>query len=469
MQVYIGTGKPVITVYDSTGDNIVLGPITLRRPSSNVITLESNFSLEKNIEGEWIKKYTDVNREYYECKISYGPQMLTQSEINTLLQIFSLERSGHKIYLQPRSDNSTVKGWAALKEDPVVTYRNNNIKSGVTIDATFLLNTEVLGYSQTLPDSFDIYDSNWLLDDDYSEMGVYPTTNGSTLYGGVSRCYVGNNLVTVHQNAKLEDDPATVSDGIIFRKNVVQAGDLASNIYESEDGCQGSSYVAESLQQHTVLTFYYKDKLHTIYMMPPLVSTLPSNYQFSVYTCDFDNETGFSERTNTANRRANSNHGCLSVYEITSGGVTVYDGYNNTFWVYDYVAFANAFNFSQIAGLSVNKGVCTGTLYFVTKEIAIEVDSVNKKIYLVSIKNRTVIARKELPQPQFFDGDNWIVDYGVAIAGGAISRASTSTPVVLDMQNKRLRVMFLLSEGSETPYKNSLNIKKICSWSYKLS
>ena len=111
---YLGVGKPQFTVTD--GSSTILATYTLPSPLVNNIVKVTNYKTYMNAAGKMVKKYANSNTERWEITLEYKTQMLSQTDLDTILAIFDYERAGYTITLKARTDNSDITGTAILKE-----------------------------------------------------------------------------------------------------------------------------------------------------------------------------------------------------------------------------------------------------------------------------------------------------------------------------------------------------------------
>jgi len=453
---YLGVGKPQFTVTD--GSTTILATYTLPSPIRNTITKITNYKIYMNAAGKMVKKYANSNTERWEITLEYKTQQLSQTDFDTILEILDYERSGYTITLKARTDNSDITGTAILKDDEGIVAQEGKITRGYDITMTWIVDAVLVGYTQNTPDTVTLYSKNWFLDDDYAEVGVYPTADGSTLYGGVSRAYYGDDILTSTYNASA----GASSDELILREvaNITRANQLAGNAYEQVTDAVSSSY---NEQQNQVLSFEYDDLFHVVLSQP--------NVEITAIKCDYTAGayTAISESINTLT--APADFSCLSVYDIADDGVTVYSGYSNKFYLYDMTS-GLTISMNEVSGQTVDlNSISSFPLYFIDKNTAYEIDTTANKTYLVSVSDALkVTARKELEQPDEIESETyWLVNEFV---NGATDpyRGSVSVPCFYDETNKRLRIMALKSTNVVgLPTNDYQNINKIVTWSYKLN
>jgi hypothetical protein len=453
---YLGVGKPQVTV--TSGSTTILATYTLPQPILNRITSITNFDLYMNASGKMVKKYANNNAERWEVTWVYKSQQLSQTDFNTILAIIDYERAGYTVTIKARSDNATITGAAILKEDPSIEAIGGMITKGYDISLTWIIDAVLVGYSQNLPDDFTIYDKTWIMADDYSEVGVYPTAQGATLYGGVCRGIVGDEWLTATYNAKTA--AGTNSDELILRNipDITRAAQLAGNAFTMTQDILAAS----TKYQAGVLLFDYDDRVNILVSQAGVQSRVAyANWQSTTQT--------YSTVTLTSNTLT-TGIACMSVYSIEDDGVVIYDGYDNKFYTYD--ISGATFTLTEIVGQTVDKNsISSFPLYFIDELTAYEIDTTANKTYLVSVDSSfTVQARKELIQPdEIWSETYWLVN--AAISGATEPYyASVSSPCFWDSAEKKLRVMALKSENVVgLPTNDYRNFTKIVTWSYKLT
>lgn len=457
---YLGTGKPIFTVTD--GSTTILVATTLPQPQVNRIVKITNFDLYMNAAGKMVKKYANSNTERWEVTITYKDAMLTQAQFNTILSIIDYERQGYTVNLQARADNANITGTAVLKADPIIEQIDGYVSRGYDIEMTWIIDAVLVGYTQNIPDDVELYGLHWFLDDDYSEVGVTPTDDGSTVYGGISRFYVDDELLTATYNAKTSG--AANADELILREtpDLTRAAQLSGTNYYQIQNILSSTY---NELQSNILAFDYDDKVNVLVSQPGVTC--------KAVQCDWQatTETYANVTISINDITPSASLACLSVYEVLNDGVTIYSGYENKFYTYDVTA-SMTLTLSEIASQSVDyNSITTYPLYFIDKNTAVEFDTVANKIYLVQISDAFVVtARKELEQPSDIASETyWLINADISGTTEPY-RASQSSPVVYDSVNKRLRLMALKSTNTVgTPTNDYRNINKIVSWSYKLN